>query len=441
MSSSSAITLFSEQLELDQKPYSFIFSILAHGLAIGLLLLGIISAPKVKSPTVTERYEVRHLELRTLDSELRRPVKNDVKTPPSQSKAQSSPLDSRSDTPPVLRQVVQAPPGVQTLVQPDITKPITLTAEIPLPTVVIWNQKKTLVKTIVPPPPEAPPVADIKPSIQLPNEEQNLADLAIPASVLATNAMPVLTGTTSPLVVSGPKPTPPASLSTAQGDAQPTSTALMSLSDLRMANGEVSLPPVNSSASSSSPGAMAPGQGKNNADDQGAMADSGKNGSAMGNKYSTVHFTRQKDGQFGSVVVGSSLEEKYPETAALWNGRLSYTVYLPVGLARSWILQYSLSRSENAVQAGNISRIEAPWPYSILRPNIAPGIIGAEALMVHGFVNQDGRFEALAIAFPPEFSQAQFVLSTLNQWIFRPATQNGKNVKVEVLLIIPELPE
>ena len=83
----------------------------------------------------------------------------------------------------------------------------------------------------------------------------------------------------------------------------------------------------------------------------------------------------------------------------------------------------------------------APWPYNIVRPNIAPGTIDADALMIHGFVNQAGRFEALSIAFPPEFAQAQFVLNALSQWEFRPATQNGQNIKVEVLLIIPEVEE
>jgi hypothetical protein len=76
-----------------------------------------------------------------------------------------------------------------------------------------------------------------------------------------------------------------------------------------------------------------------------------------------------------------------------------------------------------------------------VRPNIAPGSIDADALMVHGFVNQAGRFEALAVAFPPQFAQAQFVLNSLAQWQFRPATQNGQDVKVEVLLIIPEMLE
>jgi hypothetical protein len=61
--------------------------------------------------------------------------------------------------------------------------------------------------------------------------------------------------------------------------------------------------------------------------------------------------------------------------------------------------------------------------------------------MVHGFVNQAGRFEQLAIVFPPQFAQARFVLDALALWQFRPATQGGQNIKVEVLLIIPETPE
>ena len=117
---------------------------------------------------------------------------------------------------------------------------------------------------------------------------------------------------------------------------------------------------------------------------------------------------------------------------------MAYTVYLPVGLSKSWIIQYSLSHVD---PANNNAHIEAPWPYSIVRPNIEPGAIDADALMIHGFVNEAGRFEALSIAFPSEFAQAKFVLAALAQWQFRPATRNGQDVKVEVLLIIPEVPE
>jgi hypothetical protein len=251
----------------------------------------------------------------------------------------------------------------------------------------------------------------------------------------------------------------------------------MSLSDLEMKRGDVTLPPINETAPTDSSGALAAGQtqdsalaglvnpvvspgetgagqGSNNtgeSTDTGASAQgdetaSGQTvspqiGSGLGNPLSAAHISLPEDGQFGAVVVGSSMEEKYPETAQLWSGRLSYTVYLHVGLAKSWILQYSLSREDNAAAAGNITHIEAPWPYNITRPNIPPGAIDADALMIHGFINQTGRFEALSVLFPPEFTQAQFVLDALAQWQFRPATQNRQNVLVEVLLIIPEEPQ
>jgi hypothetical protein len=511
MRSSSMITLFSERPELNQRPYSFVVSILVHGIVAGLVSVGIIFAPKVKAPALAEQYNVRQLDLHTLDTEMRlntemqRAAASAIAAPRPHSIQHKSPSGGSAEGQArVMRQMVQAPPGPQTLVQPDLPKPVVLTEEIPLPAIVIWDGKKSPDKTLVPPLPEKPAVANIQPSTQLPNEEQNLADLAIPATNLAAQIQPILASTTSPVVVTGPKPTPPAPVTTAKGAAQPTPIVVISLSSSRMANGNVTLPPVNESASSSSHGAMSfghikgtaqagqnnhgqdnhgegnHGQGNHGQGDRGegnrgqgdrtdkaggrgegqasrdagdtpgsasaAQGDknasgqtaSGQTGFGLGNQPSTAHITLPKGGQFGAVVVGSSLEEKYPETAELWSGRLSYTVYLHVGLTKSWILQYSLSRVDNAAAAGNIARIEAPWPYNIVRPNIAPGTIDADALMVHGFVNQAGRFEALTVAFPPQFAQTQFVLNSLAQWQFRPATQNGQNVKVEILLIIPE---
>jgi hypothetical protein len=85
-----------------------------------------------------------------------------------------------------------------------------------------------------------------------------------------------------------------------------------------------------------------------------------------------------------------------------------------------------------------VARIEPPWPFDITRPTIAPGSINADALMVHGFVTPDGRFDALAIVFPADYPQSQFILDSLNQWQFRAAVQDGQPARVEVLLIIPE---
>jgi hypothetical protein len=156
---------------------------------------------------------------------------------------------------------------------------------------------------------------------------------------------------------------------------------------------------------------------------------------------SVRRITLPKDGQFGVVVVGSSLAEEYPETVEIWKGRLVYTVYLHVGLGKSWILQYSLPHAEEAAVAASTTRPEAPWPYDILRPDLLPGDFNSDAVMVHGFINLTGVFERLAVVFPSDFAQAKFLLGALKQWHFRPARQAGQLAAVEVLLIIPEQPE
>jgi hypothetical protein len=246
----------------------------------------------------------------------------------------------------------------------------------------------------------------------------------------------------------------------------------MSLSDLRMEQGRVVLPPVNESAASNSPGALAPGKTEDSStagnSNPAARASTGKSaanaaqppgqagaaskqnaqkssppqgtetGSGPGNQPASTQITLPKDGEFGAVVVGDTLEDQFPELGGVWRGRLAYTVYLHVGLARSWILQYSLPLADEAAAAGNIAHLEAPWPYNIVRPNLAPGNVDADTILVHGFVNLAGRFEALSVVFPPQFPQEQFVLKSLQQWQFRPAAQNGQIARVEVLLIIPQ---
>jgi len=142
-----------------------------------------------------------------------------------------------------------------------------------------------------------------------------------------------------------------------------------------------------------------------------------------------------KDGQFGVVVVGSSLAEQYPEIVNIWGGRLVYSVYLHVGGGKKWILQYTLPPG---AQAPGGSRPDAPWPFDIVRPRFDAEDYNSDALMVHGFVNATGKFEHLALVFPADFAKVKFLLSALQQWEFRPARENGQVASVEVLLIIPE---
>jgi hypothetical protein len=388
--------------------------------------------------------------------------------------------------------VAQAQPGPQTLIQPDVEHPITLPEQIPVPQVAIWQPSKVPVKKIVPALPQKPAPSEVKPSVESPNEEITLADVKISSTFHPTPKPIVAASTTSPVTIHTP-PQPPVPLSTTSLTAKPpTPAALLSMSNLRMKEGVAILPPANESVVVKSPGTLA-GQSKDAASPgkDNASAKPGQGGSSAGpagnpnanshnttpgpglafkisgpglgpsnsksdgpepqagtgpadldsNQLSTTAVNVSKDGRFSSIIVGNSLQDEYPEIGGVWNGRVVYTVYLHVGLARSWVLQYSLVRAPEQTQSGPASAIEAPWPYTIVRPNLDPGSLDADALMIHGFVNQSGHFEALSMVFPQAFPQAQFVIAALEKWQFRAAMQGGQSAKVEVLLIIPEQAE
>ena len=463
MRSSRTITLFAESSDLGQKPTSFFASVLFHFLAIGLVFFGVLYSPRLDRRAVAQRYTLRQLDLDMPDEALRRPASSKVQYPVLKPSDRKQPSTGKQA---FMRQVAQAPKGPQTLLQPDINKKIVLPDSVQVPTLMVWQPNRQVVKTIVPPPQAKPTSANVTPSPAPPIQEAYLADVSIATSKIANPKLATLPSTTSPVAAPGPEiQLAPTSIS--QVSAKPSAAAVMSLSNLAMAKGTVVLPPVNESAASSSAGTLAPGDeskgapGTGNREGKGgsgtpAGQGTGPNGTAgtvangksndsvlpsgngSGNQLTTTRISLPKDGQFGAVVVGASLEDQFPELVHVWAGRLAYTVYLHVGLAKSWILQYSLPTTAEAAAAGTISHLDAPWPYTIVRPNLDIDPSESETIMIHGFINLAGHFEGLKVVYPPQFPETQFVLASLEKWQFRPAARNGQQARVEILLIIPE---
>jgi hypothetical protein len=492
MRSSRTITLFSAYAESARWSYSYLVSVVAHAAGIGILSYGIIYAPVTSDLVRNQHYTVRHLVLHTPGAKDQASSKSakPIQYPgPHQSNQEAPAGGSTVPHEAAMRQTTDAEPGPQTIIQPDIAHPVHLIEETPVPSLVIWTPKKQVVKNVVSPLPEPATASDVRPSLQAPTEEVNLKDLSVAASDSPSRLQFLSPSTTSPLVVHGPQKAQLPPVTALQTQATPTPAAVMSLSDLRMKDGPVALPPVNETAMKKQEGPVRQGDaatlsksGQGNPDSMAGGSGAGtgvaqstvaKNATAAGvanpdrpaylvlpqrsateaKTYSapasadataetspqTTHFVLPKNGQFGAVVVGATMKEEYPEVSILWGGRLAYTVYLHVGLEKSWILQFSIPRTENVESGGSTPRLEAPWPYNIVRPNLVPGAINADSLMVHGFVNEAGRFESLAVAFPPDFPQQQYVLSALSQWQFRPAAEDGHPKKVEIVLIIPEV--
>ena len=467
MGSSRTITLFSVQTEERQKISSVLVSVVVHIVTIVLVSIGVYES-KIGQPIPTTRFQVRQLDLET-PRDVLRSTDNQVQYQ-APSKAEKAPATGGNPKmqAPALSEVAKANLGPQTLVQPDIKEKAVVVKPIPVPTVAIWQPVKVEVQKIVAPAPQQEVAIQSNPQLTPPNQALTVRDVEISPSDLSNEKLPIVASTTTPLSLAGQSLPQPAPMTASHSSSAPTPATVVSLSNIAMMNGTVVLPPINETAAKFKPGIIGSGEGKANARagqgngtgngrgtgsgpqaGQGAgSSDQGKgthpgpgggSGSVSGSGSLTVaHITMPQNGRFGAVVVGNSLEGEFPEVADVWNDRIAYTVYLHVGQSKSWIMQYALPRATVARPKGPGADLVAPWPYSIVRPNITPGTINADALLVHGYVNQSGRFEALSIAFPSDFSEGQFVLTSLEQWQFRPATQNGQAAKVEVLLIIPE---
>jgi hypothetical protein len=443
-------SLFAEQSISQQRgPSSFVISIVAHAAALGLLYFGLTHMPRIDDQRLSERYSVRQLDLHTIDPQVPDTPGSRIPYPgPYREAASTSPLGLAPELTEAMRSFLASASGRQTLVQAGFHSHLSLAERLPLPAIVIWTPELASSRRIVAPLPSPATASHARPSFELPNEEIRLADLGVASTVRSMRSEAVLPGTTSPLEVHSPNLLQMAPATTSDSSEQPTPTAVLALSDLRMKDGTVILPPVNEIAPASgsaetgraNPTAMT---GRGAGDSAGRESESpdiaGKDeDDGEGNLLSTEHIVLPKNGRFGVVVVGSSLGEEYPETLAIWSNRVAYTAYLHVGLSKSWILQYSVKRSAEASEAGTVARLEAPWPYDIVRPNLVSRDLNANALMIHGLLNQAGRLESLAIAFPTRFRYASFVLHALQQWQFRPARQNGQATEVEVVLIIPD---
>jgi hypothetical protein len=487
MAPSNTMSLFDQRPDQGPRPTPIAASFVLHTFVIAVVWFAVTYRPPF-TRVATDHLPVRELDLNIPD-EMRTPPRIHA---PAASAGAHSPASQGKPSPsdPALREVAQAQPGPQTLIQPDVQHPVTLPEQIPVPQVAIWQPSAVPVKKIVPALPQKPAPSEVKPSVESPNEELAIADVKISSTFHPTPKPIVAASTTSPVAIKAP-PQPPVPLSTTSLTAKPpTPAALLSLSNLRMKEGVAILPPVNESVVVKSPGSLT-GQSKDaaSAGKENASVKPGQGGSSTGpagnpnshntspgpglafkisgpgigpsnsksdepepqagtgpadidsNQLSTTAVNVPKDGRFSSIIVGNSLQDEYPEIGGVWNGRVVYTVYLHVGLSRSWVLQYSLVRAPEDSQTAAGSAIEAPWPYTIVRPNLDPGSLDADALMIHGFVSQSGHFESLSMVFPQAFPQAQFVIAALEKWQFRAAMQGGQAARVEVLLIIPEQSE
>jgi hypothetical protein len=453
-----------------------------HSCLFGILFLTVRQVKVIEPRLPNRKYTTRLLDVRQAVASLHwNPPKNIAHHSPQAARHAISAggklgTSRVSQVARISRNFESQKPAPQTLIQPEVPPEQRVLPQIPIPQAVVWTPGKITQRKIITPTPQAPGAIQVKPSLAMPNRELNPADIPLSSTPFLTVAPVPAPGTTSPVAVMGPQPAQQLPVTASKDTAQISPARVISLSDMKLQDGTAALPVINEVASSDAPGSPTTGHaasvsqaGKDKTDsqqngsgsgrgtgnggdtadgftvsdgsnagsgsnsDNGFTVDEGSSDSLSSGTMTAKHITLPKNGQYGMVIIGASPEQNYPETAELWSGRMVYTVYLQSNTSQNWILQYSLPRLAGDAP-GDDTRPDPPWPYDMMRPNLSSY---QDVILVHGFVNVDGRFEQLSVAYPPGFVEAALLLRALKQWEFRPAMSEGRPVRVEILLIVP----
>jgi hypothetical protein len=372
-------------------------------------------------------------------------------------------------------------PVQQTLVQMDLPPTMDVHPQLRVPTIVLLASTPRRVARPFVAPPQRKNTMEVPSHVALEMRTPVLdvrAGYAKTPEVLKDLAprLPAPVGAVAP-VASNREPTetkPAAATVTGSGAAEPSN--IISLPDRPIpAASAIVLPPLNQVSSregAAGSGGAGEGAAPSNAQNAkpaasgvssshagaGASATTASNTSASGNspanhglaggvpKTAAVstgpsRLIRPPTGTYEVAIVQSS--GVVPGSHGLLKGKPVYSVYIPVGSGKEWILQYCLPESDarpaarsQVVQLGTITPITAPYAFSIIGPAIQFRE-GARYAFIHGFVNASGRFEHLEEASDREIENIAALLESLGQWEFRPATKDGVPAVVEILLCIP----
>ncbi|HUQ95959.1 MAG TPA: hypothetical protein VM120_30050 [Bryobacteraceae bacterium] len=400
-----------------------------------------------------------------------------------------------------------APKTVQTIIEPDVALKVEPATHVKLPWLLAWTQttplKRPEPKKFIAPGrrevPRAIPMLDAPPALVPPNAQPIVSDLRISLPPVARPALPTPVSGATPIRVYEPKPerSDPARLADHQGEP----LNLLSLpienmkwrdkieipASLQLAAAHSGLPDVPAPGASAGsegerdtnrtsgsgqavdpkrPGAgdaasSAPSEAKSasNSASLASLNRAGRAASPVGSgnpaepesnrsrslaglvPIRTVH---PKNGNF-DVVIQSSGSGILPEGAGILSGGPVFTVYLPVGGKRQWILQYCVaeSRGQSNSPERHVIRLGSPAvpkaPYPLVSHTLALSLPEHDGkyFLVHGFITVQGSFEILRVVRGGDEKLNTALLATLARWEFRPASRDGVPIKVEILLAVP----
>lgn len=313
MSTATSISLFTETRLTRRGPSAVALSALLHSSGFALLFIGITLTPPIVERQHPDHYILRLLTLHSPEEQARQAAADAAKYPSEQPKTENAPAGGSAaaqQSAPKLDSVRK-----QTLVQPDVPPEVKLPDNVQLPQVVAWQKPKVVLKEIVPDAPKIPAASQVKPSIDVPNEEVDLADVRISSTPFVAESLALKPRTTSPIVNQAANSNDKIPETASKAD-KAAPAQVISLSDMNMPQGTTALPFANQLASGA--GSLNPGIGKDPSQGSGhgpsdakGAGTSGGSGNKSGSASSggadamngTTHIHPPKDGHFGMVVV------------------------------------------------------------------------------------------------------------------------------------------
>ncbi|MGC4049346.1 MAG: hypothetical protein QM757_07505 [Paludibaculum sp.] len=164
-----------------------------------------------------------------------------------------------------------------------------------------------------------------------------------------------------------------------------------------------------------------------------------------GNPDGTITLSYPHDGQFDIVIVQSDPPEETSEFSGLLSGKPVRTVFIQLGAAREWILEYCLpEKNQTGVQqSGMVVSLGSPPPLKapyLLEAQLPPNSAWRSKTqqVFHGIISRSGRWETLRAVTGGDGTAR--LVEYLSRWTFRPAASGNEPKPVEVLLIIPPDP-
>ena len=173
-----------------------------------------------------------------------------------------------------------------------------------------------------------------------------------------------------------------------------------------------------------------------------AAAPSAVNGAREKAEAAVTRITHPANGNFDVILMHSALSDDLLDLGAVLSGNPIYTVYLPVGDTKEWLLEYCLPNRQSAqsntyeINVDDVPPLTAPYPITTVIPKNIIGQSHTRHIVLHARLTASG---VLADVKAGEDSNPmiQQLLPWLNQWQFRPAAKDRVPVDVEVLLVIP----